>query len=39
MNTTTVPTITGSQNFNYPVKIDGYIKNDTASATKFCTEK
>lgn len=29
----------GSQSFTYPVKIDGYVKNDTASATKFCTEK
>lgn len=36
---TATATTTGSQNFNYPVKIDGYVKNDAASATKFCTEK
>lgn len=37
-STTTTPSI-GSQDFSYPVKIDGYVKNDTPSATKFCTEK
>lgn len=37
-STTTTPSV-GSQDFTYPVKIDGYVKNDTASAMKFCTEK
>lgn len=27
------------QNFTYPVKNDGYVKDDAVSATRFCTEK
>lgn len=27
------------QSFTYPVRNDGYVKDDTASANKYCTEK
>ena len=30
---------TSCQNINYPTKNDGYVKDDTASVTKYCSEK
>lgn len=39
LGTFTINDSTIFQTFSYPVKNAGYVKNDTASATKFCTER
>lgn len=32
-------TVSGSQNFTFPIKNDGYVKDDVASVTQYCIEK
>lgn len=38
-STSTTSTGTDSQNFTYPIKNDGYVKDNAASVTQYCIEK
>lgn len=39
LGTFTISDAASCQNFTYPTKNDGYVKDDVASVTKYCTEK
>lgn len=39
LGTFTLPDAASCQNFTYPIEGNGFVKNDTASVTKYCTQK
>lgn len=39
IGTFTIPDAASCQNFTYPIEGNGFVKNDTASVTKYCTQK
>lgn len=39
LGTFTIPDAASCQNFTYPIEGNGFVKNDTASVTKYCTQK